>query len=384
MSAEKDIIFYALPQADYFTQGDRGRVSHALGIIKGFIGNGKRVLLVSGGGFESFDNRFTQEELSNICYHEISNNYLLTWHIRFLICVYSLLKKETIRIFLIRFKTSKLLSLIIVGLFCRYFNTISIVEINSFSFSYNHSSLIKRVISKIISDFEIFTVGTFNYRYVISKALKDVLGGCRMGYNSIVIPNGSSVRKPRMDLTLDSDGPCRLVYLGSLKFYYDLDNIAGVIIESFPALNVPFHIYGDGPEMMRLREIAKGHECIVLHGRYRNENIEDFIMPPNDILIVPYKEGTIAEIGSPTKLFEYMALMSPIIASEVGQSKYIINNGETGIIYKSASDIPEILEGLSKDRRLREDLAIRAYNDLLLNHTWSKRMKLLLEQVEND
>jgi glycosyltransferase involved in cell wall biosynthesis len=174
------------------------------------------------------------------------------------------------------------------------------------------------------------------------------------------------------------------VYLGSLNHYYDLTSIAIQISKHYSTLKVPLHIYGDGPLFSVLQNIAKNKNGIVLHGRYNNNDIGEFINSPNDILIVPYKSGTIAEIGSPTKLFEYMSLKCPIIASNVGQSKYIIKHQETGYIYESPSEMIQIIKTLSNDFNNRQLIGELAFDDLLLNHTWTKRMQSLIKIIEND
>jgi glycosyltransferase involved in cell wall biosynthesis len=375
-------LVYILPQENHFSQGDRGRVTHALGVIEGFLENGYKVSVITGSKFEDFETRFSEDNLSNLTYIRIDKGYFWSW--RLLLVLYKFIseKKELLPLLIVRFKTSSILFLWLLAKICLKFNVTSIVEINSFSFNYKHSSLFRKVISWFVKKIEIITVGQFKYRYVISEALKEILSEYNLLKNTVVVPNGATSRKE--DKKMEASTPSRLVYLGSLKFYYDIESIAKVILQSFLHLKVSFHIYGDGPEMNSLKRLCEKEDGVVLHGRYNNDDLDNLVKSPNDILIVPYKPGTIAEIGSPTKLFEYMSLKCPIIASSVGQSKYIIEHGETGFIYQSPDDVVEIIKLLSKDFFLRKDIAQNAYDDLLENHTWTQRMKSLIKAVEND
>ena len=54
MEAQRGKILYVLPKSNYFSQGSRGRVTHALGITSGLLANGVSVHLLSGIGVAEF------------------------------------------------------------------------------------------------------------------------------------------------------------------------------------------------------------------------------------------------------------------------------------------------------------------------------------------
>lgn len=100
-----------------------------------------------------------------------------------------------------------------------------------------------------------------------------------------------------------------------------------------------------------------------------------------DILLSPQvnnQDGTLF-FGSPTKLFEYMAMGKPIIASDLAQIGDILENGETAILTEPGS-VDALADAL--ERGLTDPSAIghlgAAARQLLENeHTWDARISHL-------
>ena len=74
----------------------------------------------------------------------------------------------------------------------------------------------------------------------------------------------------------------------------------------------------------------------------------------SDILVspqIPNPDGT-PFFGSPTKLFEYMAMGKAIVASSLDQMSYLLSNNETALLTEPASvtDLTSAILKLSKDK----------------------------------
>jgi glycosyltransferase involved in cell wall biosynthesis len=87
--------------------------------------------------------------------------------------------------------------------------------------------------------------------------------------------------------------------------------------------------------------------------------------------------------GSPTKLFEYMALGRPIVASAVGQIGEVLQDGVTARLVSPddatalATAIAEVLAAPDRGQALGS----AARSEALAKHTWNHRAEAILERV---
>lgn len=100
-----------------------------------------------------------------------------------------------------------------------------------------------------------------------------------------------------------------------------------------------------------------------------------------DILLSPQvhnQDGTLF-FGSPTKLFEYMAMGKPIIASDLAQIGDILDDGRTALLTQPGS-VPALADAL--ERSLTDPSALSHLGDaaralLEAEHTWNARIRAL-------
>jgi glycosyltransferase involved in cell wall biosynthesis len=87
--------------------------------------------------------------------------------------------------------------------------------------------------------------------------------------------------------------------------------------------------------------------------------------------------------GSPTKLFEYMALGRAIVASRIGQIEEVLEDGRTGVLVSpgSPSELAAALDRLAADRAEREELGLKARRAVEASHTWHERATAILDAV---
>jgi glycosyltransferase involved in cell wall biosynthesis len=87
--------------------------------------------------------------------------------------------------------------------------------------------------------------------------------------------------------------------------------------------------------------------------------------------------------GSPTKLFEYMALGRPIVASALGQIGEILADDESAVLVRPG-DVDDFARGLRlalADPRRAEALAQNARAAVAAAHTWEHRARAIVEAV---
>ena len=104
-----------------------------------------------------------------------------------------------------------------------------------------------------------------------------------------------------------------------------------------------------------------------------------------DILVsphVPMPDGR-PFFGSPTKLFEYMAMAKAIIASNLDQLSQVLEHGRTAWLVQpgSASELASAIVLLAGDVELREQLGRNARTRALADHTWQKNAGRVLTRL---
>ena len=209
----------------------------------------------------------------------------------------------------------------------------------------------------------------------------------------VVNPNGvnadrfryveSDVRK-RYHIPLDA---VVLGWAGNFQPWHRID----LLIEAFQALNldnVYLMIMGTG-------SIEIEHSLHSQAAKSRSEHIifTDAVpfaeMPAHlsacDILVSP--SGPTFENkhhGSPTKLFEYMAVGRAVVASRIGQACQVIDDGQNGLLFEpdSMRDLEGALRVLVGDRALRERLGQSARSEVEKKHSWEFNVQRILAGLE--
>jgi len=164
---------------------------------------------------------------------------------------------------------------------------------------------------------------------------------------------------------------------------------------------IHFLFVGDGPLAPRVREIVDGNawgRCVTFTG-YRPQSETPGILAASDVFVsphVPNADGS-AFFGSPTKLFEYMVMGCPIVASDLNQIGAVLRGrapGEDGAappgsplaILVEPGNVDSLVAGLVRaagmgpEERLRLGNAARAA--ALRWFTWDRNVEAVLSRLE--
>ena len=106
-----------------------------------------------------------------------------------------------------------------------------------------------------------------------------------------------------------------------------------------------------------------------------------------DILVSPhlgFEDGT-KFFGSPTKLFEYMAMGKAIIAGKLEQIEEIIVDGVNGLhmVPGDATQLSQLITKLADDPGLRKHIGAQARTDVVKNHAWASNVDRILNSLQN-
>lgn len=80
--------------------------------------------------------------------------------------------------------------------------------------------------------------------------------------------------------------------------------------------------------------------------------------------------------NSPMKLFDYMSMRKPIIASNIGQIKEIIKDGQNGLlINNSANDLLKKLLWIKNNKKKAQKIGAQARNDVIRYYNWNRMVE---------
>lgn len=132
-----------------------------------------------------------------------------------------------------------------------------------------------------------------------------------------------------------------LIYPGTLNWHQGIDIAIKAIAEIVKTFsNIEFYIYGDGPEKLKILELA--NELGISSHIYMKqvlplEGIADAISNA-DIGIVPKRKDSFGNEAFSTKIFEFMSLGIPVIASNTKIDKFYFDDS-TILFFESGNHI---------------------------------------------
>ena len=149
--------------------------------------------------------------------------------------------------------------------------------------------------------------------------------------------------------------------------------------------NINFYIFG-GRDKKRLEYIkneAKSLKNVHFFGFIKQD---DLILYMNiaDIFIMPHQKSCdIIDYTSPLKLFEYMSMKRPIIASDFPVFREILKDNISALFAKSDStqDFSDKITKILNDKNLSDRLSSNAYIDSR-KYSWEKRANSILGFID--
>ena len=140
---------------------------------------------------------------------------------------------------------------------------------------------------------------------------------------------------------------------------------------------VRFLLVGSGVlrgEVERILREAGALPRVILTGAVEHERVPG-LLDACDVLAsphVPLEDGS-EFFGSPTKLFEYMAMGKGIVASRLGQIGEVLKDEETALLVEpgDAHELSKAILRLAHSRQLRERFGAAARREAIARHTWT-------------
>ncbi len=253
----------------------------------------------------------------------------------------------------------------------------------------------------LASRIELLNVNGADLVVVVSRAMRDELVGRGVDANRVLV-NPNAVDPDRYTPTVGG-GAVRRRYglegktvLGFISTFQPWHG-AVVLADAFVALlrdrpehrhSVRLLMIGAGTQAdaaKRIVTVAGLEDTVHFTGLVAQEDGPEYLAAC-DILVsphVPNADGT-PFFGSPTKLFEYMAMGKGIVASNLDQIGEVLRHGETAWLVRpgDAGALAEGLHRLVRDPELCHALGAAARRDVLAHHTWRSHVRRTLDALD--
>ncbi len=230
--------------------------------------------------------------------------------------------------------------------------------------------------------------------FVVSDVERRNLEGAGVEANKIIVnPNGvdTNTFRPgiggqavRDELAID-EAQTLVGFVSSFGPWHGVLTLVEAIKEIPATSGVRFLLVGSGSLLGQVRQLLAGEEHegrVIFTGAVGHEQVPA-MLDACDVLVsphVPLAEGT-EFFGSPTKIFEYMAMGKGIVASRLGQIGEVLRDGESALLVEpgNAGQLSEAIIRLAESRDLRERLGERARRDAIERHTWKRNARNVLD-----
>ena len=165
--------------------------------------------------------------------------------------------------------------------------------------------------------------------------------------------------------------------------------IRSLLDETPRARSLKFLFVGNGPLASQLRTELEPYAregSVIFAGSIPHRAVRAYL-DAADILVSPHvpMPGGTPFFGSPTKLFEYMAMGKAIAASALDQIAEVLEHGATALLVKPGdpADLASAVKRLASDAQLRETLGRSAREAAVARHTWRQNARRVLTASEN-
>lgn len=254
--------------------------------------------------------------------------------------------------------------------------------------------------SRLVAAVEKYNLKNASVIVVVSDALKDGLVAQGIPESRILVnPNGVDVEKFRPGIggeiirkKLSLEHKKVIGFIGTFGQWHGVEELAKAIVR-FCAIHadmadkVRFLLIGDGILMGNVKAILQEGKCldkVIMPGLIMQQEAPKYL-DACDIFVsphIPNKDGT-KFFGSPTKLFEYMAMEKGIVASSLDQIADILEDGVTARLVEPGN-ICELAEGiyeLVSNEELAKNLGKNARHEVMENYTWDKHVKKIFDKL---
>jgi glycosyltransferase involved in cell wall biosynthesis len=232
-----------------------------------------------------------------------------------------------------------------------------------------------------------FVLRWAHYVFVLSEPLAEtVIANYGIDRSAIrLLPLGVDTK--RFTPVEESYDRFSIVYIGTLNKHRDIDTLIEAVGSLSPELqaNIRLDLYGKGPNEYISDLISHASEGspveVQWHGMIPHEDIPKRA-GKSDIAVSPLPAYEAYQVSSPAKIFEYLALGLPVVASRISPHERILTENSNALLYEpeSADSLRNQLERIVENKEMRDEFAENA-RSTALEYSWEQRFSVVEESL---
>jgi len=175
-------------------------------------------------------------------------------------------------------------------------------------------------------------------------------------------------------------------FVGTFGPWHGVEVLAKAITQMPRSAAIRFLLIGSGALRSRVEEILREGgvlDRVIMKGAVAHDEVPR-LLDACDVLVSPHVplDAGAEFFGSPTKLFEYMAMGKGIVASRLGQIGEVLAHEQTGLLVEPGNviELKDAIVRLSSSKELRESLGAAARRAAVERHTWKHNAQRVLDE----
>lgn len=174
-----------------------------------------------------------------------------------------------------------------------------------------------------------------------------------------------------------------LIYVGGISMHRGLQHVIDGVRLLIPELPVRLWIAGDGRYSGTLKDQVKKLNLlnfVEFFGMVTKAESED-LLKKADLGLIPHLRSEQSDNSSPNKLFEYMAVGLPVLASNCISVKRVLDETKAGktYVFDSPSDFASVVKELYYDREKSKIFAMNGEKAIREKYNWQQSSISLLK-----
>lgn len=247
------------------------------------------------------------------------------------------------------------------------------------------------VLNSIAKYFEIQAYQNCDVLVCISDNLKEIIveHADISPRKVIVIPNGVdvSIFDPSIVQPIRYFSSFTIGFVGNLASWQGV----GLLLDVFRDIrqedfDINLVIVGDGPLKQEMEEKVNQfnlNKYVKFTGFVPQQKVPEYIAG-FDIGYTGQTQRTESRMYcSPIKLYEYMAMGIPAIASDYEDTRRVITDG-SGYLFKieDSEDLKRVIMNAYQDKKNLSQMGVKARDEIILHHSWDARVMKLIEEID--